>query len=276
LFVNSQMFGQNDAGKYLVGTDKTRKEMLISLLKLENVVSGCLDLIRTKKNTQDKKVNSIKSNIELLEKVFCDGYTKLCKPNTPLDILKSQEGFQEEYVSSIFSHIELSKLETKNNIRLLDKEIAEFDRLVSELSKSDKISKVNLIREEGKKVSGDKKQKEQEMLNSLSEWEKQKQESIKTKTNKELQQKDLIKKETDIKNKISEKKQVVEKFNVAQYEERMSTIQKAKKASPIWKEKLEVFEKERDSIMSDISKFNTLIANSNREMAKFDKQLVEL
>ena len=37
VFVNSVMFGQNDAGKFLKGTDKIRKEMIIKLLHLENI-----------------------------------------------------------------------------------------------------------------------------------------------------------------------------------------------------------------------------------------------
>lgn len=265
IFVNSQMFGQNDAGKYLMGTDKTRKEMLISLLRLENVVSGCLELIRTKKNAQDKKVDSIKSNIELLEKIFCDGYVKICN--------KTSEGFQEEYVNAIFSHIELARIETNNQIRSLGKDIIEIDKTILDLSRSDKISKVALIKEEGAKVTKDKKQKEQEMVTHLSDWEKLKQDCLRTKIGKEDQKKTLIKKETDIANKISETKLIVEKFNKTQHEERMEIIQKAKKANPIWKEKLGKFEKERDSIVEEISKLNTLISTCKKEIDKFDKQL---
>ena len=68
LFVNTTMFGQNDAGKFLVGTDKVRKEMIIDILKCKDEVQGCQEIIRKKKIAIDKVMLAIQNSAKEIEK----------------------------------------------------------------------------------------------------------------------------------------------------------------------------------------------------------------
>ncbi len=83
-FVNSLMFGQNDAGKFLMGTDKIKKEMIINILRLNDLVNGCLNIVRKNKNEQDKKVSILKSNIDIVHDMLMDEIRKYV--DNPTDI----------------------------------------------------------------------------------------------------------------------------------------------------------------------------------------------
>ena len=126
VFIASQMFAQNDAGKFLMGTDKTKKEMLISLLKLENVVSGCLELIREKKNAQDKTINGVKSKIELYDSKF--------KKEFP-DFVEINKEFALSKVKIYDDEIALKTLSVKEK----EKAVSEISNKIAELSSSDKL-----------------------------------------------------------------------------------------------------------------------------------------
>lgn len=144
VFVNSQMFGQSDAGKFLTGTDKTRKEMIISLLMLENVVSGCLDLIRKKKNAQDKKVESIKANTDFIKESICQTYSKYTGKN---DIVFSNTISDE--IITLLCGLKSEGNEKLNKCKL---RIDDLKKDIESLSNREEITKVSKIKEEGTRV----------------------------------------------------------------------------------------------------------------------------
>lgn len=70
LFVNTQMFGQNDAGKFLMGTDSTKKDMIVKLLRQDKLVFNGIDKIRKDKNALLKEEATIKSKMDYIENKF--------------------------------------------------------------------------------------------------------------------------------------------------------------------------------------------------------------
>jgi len=147
VFVNSQMFGQSDAGKYLTGTDKTKKEMIISLLMLENVVSGCLELIRKKKNLQDKKVENVKANVDFIKDSICQTYSKYTGNNNVI--------FTDTISDEIISLLNSLKVEGSEKIDKCNIKVAELKTNIEQLSKSEEITKVARIKEDGSRVKSE-------------------------------------------------------------------------------------------------------------------------
>lgn len=265
VFVNSLMFGQNDAGKYLMGTDKIRKEMLISLLKLENVVSGCLELIRTKKNAQDKKVQGIQSTIELLEGMFCEAYAKFNQ--------KQIENFDPTFVDAILLSIDQKKQKSRDETVALDKELTDIELKMSELVKSDKITKIETIKEEGKKIVKEKKDKEQAMSDQMSEWERLQKEAQDGQASKKSQLESIKQKIQKASIQIEEKTKLVGSFSIDEYKSDLLRVAKAKELEPVNKKKLEQLEKERDNLIRDIATITSQIQVNSKEIIRFELQL---
>ena len=267
VFVNSQFFAQNDSGKYLMGTDKVRKEILISLLKLENVVAGCLELIRDKKNAQHRKVSAIQASIGLFEGIFLDTYSKLMQKN------RDQLIFEPAFVDSIISNLNLQYFQAQKEANGIDNEVSSNERKIDELSKSEKISVINTIREEGRKVQVDKKNKEQEMSSQIEQWEKLEKESTKSKEGKQTQKNKFAQEVEDIQIKIDAKQSEINAFDRAAYDKNMVIVQKAKEAKPKFEAQLSALNKERDVIVQDIGKFNAKIKDHGDIIKKLNLQI---
>ena len=170
LFVNSQMFGQNDAGKYLTGTDKTKKEMIISLLRLQNVVFSCLEKIREKKSTANRKVDNIKVNIEIIEKYFSDKFSELTKSSSFYITDSNSSSSSSDVISEMETRLVGLKISAEQTIENIAKLIQGIDLEIDMLSKSDEIISVEKIKEEGRKILSEKKLKEKEMNDRIAEW----------------------------------------------------------------------------------------------------------
>lgn len=143
VFVNSQMFGQNDAGKYLTGTDKTKKEMLISLLRLEDVVVGCLEIVRQKKNKQEKIVSSEQNKIDFMEEMFLKAYNKY---------VSESELFEDSYPEKLIKNISKALDTGKNKNEKYSKMALDIESKIKELNSDEKIILVNKIYEEGTRL----------------------------------------------------------------------------------------------------------------------------
>lgn len=268
LFVNSQMFGQNDAGKYLTGTDKTKKEMLISLLRLENIVSGCLENIRRKKNSQEKKIDIIKATIDLVEKSFCKKYQELTKIAT--------EQLGAEIVDSILSNLNKTSHQHLEASKSIDLKIQDIDLKIGELLKSDKIQKVESIRDEGRKISKDKKDKEQSMASQIEEWEKLSKDSKSTLAKKNDQDKILTEKLNKLMASISVSKVVVSSFDLIKYQEIIQKITKAKKI----KDEIELnLTNSRNSFLETSNALaiaNSKLSDTSGDLEKMNSQLEKI
>jgi len=262
VFIASQMFAQNDAGKFLMGTDKTKKEMLISLLKLENVVSGCLELIREKKNAQDKTINGVKSKIELYDSKF--------KKEFP-DFVEINKEFALSKVKIYDDEIALKTLSVKEK----EKAVSEISNKIAELSSSDKFITLEEIKEAGKAIKNAKEEKEKEMNSKVSEWSK------------------LVVENTI---KVSAKRKEIESFNskirfkedevkslnnfigsltteIAKYGDITSKAVEDKNKKLDIENKIKELGKKRDELKEEISSNNTLINIADTNLKKLSSKM---
>ena len=102
--------------------------------------------------------------MDLFEKSLCKKHRELTQKTTEFlddSIVFEIDSLLNEIISSV-----------SENIKSLEKEICVVDNKIADLSKSEKLQKVESIREEGRRVSKDKKAKEQSMSDQISDWEK--------------------------------------------------------------------------------------------------------
>ncbi|GAG98834.1 unnamed protein product, partial [marine sediment metagenome] len=146
IFCSSLMFGQNDSGKFLTGTDKTRKEMMINILHLEDVVKGCLQEVRDRKNAKLTVIEELQVKINLTKERM-DSKDSIAQ-------VKEKIKAQKSLISSF------------------DKERVKHTNKRDKLSSSDKITKVNAIKEEGKTVKLELQSKKEQLDSQTKEWRK--------------------------------------------------------------------------------------------------------
>lgn len=163
IFVNSQMMGQNDAGKFLTGTDKVVKEMIVNLLKMDHAVEGCLKLTRDKKNQNAKDIDQSEYKIESTLKDIKNLYS---------DIFGEEYGDNEFFDDINRFNATIEEIETE--IKQCDKNISKYADKINELKNSDKIKEKERIKEEGQKVKklldnlNEEKEKEKSSWSDLS------------------------------------------------------------------------------------------------------------
>jgi DNA repair exonuclease SbcCD ATPase subunit len=270
VFVNSQMFGQNDAGKYLMGTDKIKKEMLISLLRLENVVTGCLELLRKRKNDQKQNLEILQTTVAGMEKSFLETYAKYVK------IPNGEKQFELNIVDETIRSINHLITEVNSNIKSIDTEILQLEAELVSLGKSDKLTKIEEIKSEGKKLQTDKKLKEQEMLSQSSEWdnlEKDSQKNIRTKESQLLSVETSIK---DFKEQIVAREIEKNKFNQEDYDKKVAIIARAKELKPQKNEERKKILEEKEILVKTLAKTQHEIDRHQSEIALFNKQLSQI
>lgn len=227
IFSNSVMFGQGDAGKFLVGTDKIRKEMLVSLLRLDNIVDGCLEAVRQSKNEEDKKIGNLRSQVEMLE-----------------NAIKEKQSVEE---------IEKAIEEYKKNVATLERQIGETDKKIQDLNNSDVIVELEKITEAGKKVKAELEDLQTQRDNQLKEWK-----SLFNNTDAQLGslQKSLTESSNRIdstQKNIQSKKDDIASFDQGKIDKQLDIIQKAKEAKPKYSNMVEEANEKRDSLMKDIA-----------------------
>lgn len=161
LFVNSLMFGQNDAGKFLTGTDKIKKEMLIKLLSLEDMIVNCLDEIRLKKNSQDKQVQKLKSNLEFVKSEVVNLSSKYKKE----EVLFEEKIFNQ-FETFIANAIEKGNLKYKD----LETEKAKIVEDIYKIESDDKIITVEKIKKEGLDLKTSKDKLVADYTAQIEDW----------------------------------------------------------------------------------------------------------
>ena len=270
VFVNSQMFGQNDAGKYLTGGDKTRKEMLISLLHLENVVVGCLELLRKKKNTQDKLVQSIQSNINFLEDMFNKAYVGY---SAMLDLDVADGQIKIDSPQGLIKAITAIQNKCYGKIKVCDDNIKSSQDEIDTLSKSEPLTRLSQIMEEGKSCKKQKKDKEEECARQITDWDKLQKDS----ESELIRQKALVKSKEDKIAKMIEQKLAsqskIKSFNKSEKENKLAELKKeidkslsVKQLIPDAKIKIEVK-------VGEISKLQSKIQDYKAAKGKLQEQL---
>lgn len=265
VFVNSQMFGQSDAGKYLTGTDKVKKEMLISLLRLENVVIGCLELLRKKKNAQEKKVSSIKSNIEFLEGMFCKAYAKYME--------EDQKAFETSMPDGLLKKLDEVRSRANARIVLCDQKTVEIQEEMDVLTKSDKLKNIDRIKEDIKRVQVEKESKMADRNQRLSDWDELKKSvasevdrigsEINSKTNR-------IAKECKL---VDEVKKQIDGFDLSECGRKLEIIDKAKAEKPVIEEKLSQNIEKREELVKGLAGLKTRVQSAQDEIGALQGQI---
>ena len=202
-FCNSLLFGQNDAGQFLVGTDKTRKEIIINILQLA-ILNDYLEETRKRKRIAESDISAIKAQIEVLS----EGVD--AKEKTLLATL--------ETLSSELSELEKQLLSVKEKIS----KTTTTDAVSSyERAKADCDSKKRTI-----EIKSQEMEKEIENLNALLEKSK------KDRDEKDKATKQIQKRIDENKSTLLTLEKNIAEYPEASYKSQMSLIASAKKAKP--------------------------------------------
>ena len=181
IFVNSQMMGQNDAGKFLTGTDKVQKEMIVNLLKMDHAVEKCLKITRDKKNSNLKEIEKFEYKVQAskkeLEKIHTESFTELFDSD---DLSKTISLFDNK----IFENSEL----VKTNEKAIDK----LDLEINQLKGSEKIKEKEKIKEEGKSLKEDLSNLSEDKAKEVKNWDELKVSVSKTISSNERESSRLI------------------------------------------------------------------------------------
>ena len=252
LFVNSQMFGQNDAGKFLTGTDKTKKEMIISLLRLQDVVLSCLEKIREDKSNSNKKVDSLKVNIEIIDKYFAEKLADINK-NHPLD------PSDPELLQKMEAYLAENKILSEQLVEDTNKFISNIETEIEVLSKSEEIVSIEKLKEDGRKTVADRKNKEKEMGERIAEWQNMQSSILKEITRKNEA---LISIKSKREKTLSSLKAIEQSISTFNLEENRATLGKCQKAKEV-----------KESYDKSFIEINNKILQQEKEKAILDNNL---
>ena len=246
LFVNSVLFGQSDAGKFLTGTDKTRKEMLISLLRLEGVVNGCLDNVRKRKNAKDKDIASLTAQIDIVD-----------------NNLKAKSS-----IESIEGQIVIAQ----DNIKKTEVEIKNSNDKIENLSKSDIIKKLEGIKEEGKKIKESLLSKKEAKESQIKEWNNLYNDADKKEKSQLDKIESLVKKRKEIDEQIINLDNAIKSFDLATREEELKKVEKAKEVKPKIVEAVKKLQDDKEKLVAQVSseefEYNRLNKDENNRFIK--------
>jgi len=217
---------------------------------LEHIVDGCLEKIRDKKNSKDKEISSIKSQILLLQEA-------LPKKNSI------------ETVEKEIEKLKIKLIENVNNIK-------EKDLKLEKLSKSDELLKVEQIKKEGKKAREDFENKQKNLHSQTQEWQnliEKTEVSIKEDSQKILNYDTRI---SQIKEKIKLKQESVSKFNLKEHEDKLNEIEKQKLLKKEKELNIQKIREQLSQLISEISRLETLYNQNVENISKLTTQLNRL
>ena len=248
IFVNGLMFGQGDAGKYLFGTDKVKKDMLINILNLDALVVGQLEAVRKEKNAVDKAITILDSKIQAYK-------DKLRGAKSPSKIKAEIKQYQGSIVG-------------------LEKSIVDFDKQIETLLSSDLIKDIEKIKqsiadinnklEESKSSSREKSLSAEDLLLKINDEGKTLAKTTIPKLKEKLEQ--TVSKITDIEGKIKA-------FNKDEYVKKVAKIKKAKEVKPDYEAKLKSLDVDHDNALQKLGLIHGNIDRLKEELAKFNDHL---
>lgn len=247
VFVNSVMFGQNDAGQFLTGTDKTRKEMIVRLLHLENVVGGCLEVVRDRKNKKDKEIDKLRAQIDIVR--------------------QNLEGRQ-------------SKDDMENQIKILEQQIVvaaqksdDNFKKIGELENSNILKRSNDLMQEEVKLKNEVAQKGDQKNSQVAEWCRL---AAEMKSKISSQQNRIKKgevKTTELKQAVVNFQNDIASFDMDVRKKDLARVEKAKMMKPQFYERMEIVKKEREDNVISVTKLRANIERLEEEMKPLREQL---
>lgn len=251
VFVNSAMFGQSDSGKFLTGTDKIRKEMLINVLRLEDFVSGCLERVRKRKNLKEKEIDKLQTEYSLVQQSI--------ENHVGVDVVKQQ--IQD----------------AKDLIKTVNKSLATNEKEIDRLSRSDLIGKAKEIKEEGLKVKKEKESKEEQLASQTKEWEallKKSTDELHTAENTKLPR--VQKSITDTKELGKGLVQKIKAFDMDQANETLKKAESAKAQKDKFTEAISKLQQGVEDIISDSGKLRGESSLVTKEVSSLESQIANV
>ena len=240
LFVNSVMFGQMDMGKFLSGTDQTRKEMLIELLRFDSLLNGMLEKTRSKKNAKQTEIDRCNAQILLMSESL--------QKKTPIDQLQNRIISFEKNISDCV--ITEEKLRKELNI----------------LNKSDIIKELESIKSDGVRVKTDLNAKRKDKERTTKEWIDLSNDTEKTISNKVSEIVLANKKKETASAKLLSIEKFVGSFNIEAKKKDLETIDKAKNLKP----KIDAAIKEH---LDTKEKIYGIITTLESDVVKYSKEI---
>jgi DNA repair exonuclease SbcCD ATPase subunit/DNA repair exonuclease SbcCD nuclease subunit len=254
-FSNSVMFGQMDSGRFIRGTDKVKKEILIKILQL-TILDDYLAEIREMKKGTDKDIVAIQSSVgALAESVMSDDSIK----------------------------------EAKAGIAGIASEIAELDKQIAELDVTIQAKRGHPVFTERERTEKDLEhqaqliaQKESEFANRIADLE--------ISCNKAKNRQDAAKNEVkDVSNRIvlcqsgiETLVKLLEVFSQVQYGKDMDLVAKAKAAKPQrqaelseGQTKLQTLASEKGMLVSQIDSLSDRIKTQKDELQASEQLAIQ-
>jgi DNA repair exonuclease SbcCD ATPase subunit len=247
IFSSSIMFGQNDAGKFLISADKDRKDMMIKILHLEDVVNGCLDEVRNRKNEKESQITGLTAKHELMSKSLSES--------------SSIEQIQE-------------KIKNENDL------IAEYenakkinDGKIEKLSKTDVIKELELVKNEGIKIKSELNNKIEEKNKQISDWKKMLDGYSSSISKKEIEITSSNTKLETIKQKKLALINKVSSFDKSAIDKELAIVEKAKLTKPKIAEELDKINKEYTEETNKVAVCSSEIKSINKELDNLAAQI---
>lgn len=264
IFVNTVMFGQNDAGKFLIGTDKIKKDMIIDILKLEDVVHGCIDVIREKKKKVSNDFNSSSAKIESYKSLLLGHGEKL---------LPEEKEYSSNYVNLLINAIGEKERGAESQTAIVSGEISRIKKEVNELESSESVKKAVSFGNEIKDLEFTKESEKKEATSRSSDFKKMIEDNVNSLS--------VVRSEIDLKKKRvngldDEIKSIEikrENFNEEEYGLKIKKCEKAKLVEEEYKEKQVAIDKERERLLIEISESETRLKIMERESSSLSSQI---
>ncbi len=268
LFVNSRMFGQSDAGKFLTGGDKTKKEMIIELLNMTSFVAGCQDKVKKKRSQHEANADKLRQSSSAYITQIKSIYNKYSPTNI------------ESYTPSLVSEFNLIMAENTENINIsifdIDKKLAANNDKIIELSRSDSMSIVEKIKLEGQALNKEKTDKLNQIKEQVEGWEKSLDET-KDKIRELNDELDMCEKAIEQEgNYVSSKLEEIAAFDMANHEAIIATAIKAKAAKPKYEEFLTKLNADKNVNVELVGRSKADQSTLLKAIDKFKKQKLQL
>lgn len=245
--LSSILFAQLDSGKFLSGTNKTRKDMLINVFGLENIISACLESLRAKKNAKDKELSEVSALLSLSK-----------------DFIKGS-GSIEAFEASILTN--------NQNIESIVNDISSLEANIEALNRSDEIKVLEQHRNESKRLNSELGDKKKQMDAQMEEWKNLYNDAQNSKKEKSSQIDKSSLKIVEMNGKVDVLNKKIASFNLEEQKKKLEIVAKAKDAKPRREAELQALRDEKTTLSSELGGLNSNISLANKELTLLNSQL---
>jgi exonuclease SbcC len=242
-FVNSVMFAQKDTSKFLRGTNKGRKDILINLLGLE-IIDALLKVTRAKKTACNSKLDTERTKLDLFKE-------RIKKAN--IDLLNQKLVENGKKIEETEKAIK--EAEAKRNILLSNKVDDELEK------------KKKAVFDLGHERDALEKQ----MLADTSHLVHQEKECEERLANAVQQQSSMSSKISNLETEMGDAKKSMGEIDCKSLTDLYKRIEKAEGARPNLVKKVEETRGEESQMRTDVAEASTLVMINSEEIQKIEK-----